>query len=258
MRIPIHVDRQGRTLLGILDVPAARVQGSSIILVNYGLNGDRVDNHRLSVLLAERANAAGITVCRFDYAGCGLSSGEFHDTTLQTKTADTLAVVEFLRGSFFDERFKLILLGYSDGIRIIQNILRAGEDICAICAWNPIIRSMTQTFTAAKRARPAVEPTTRKLVFPVFGIYMGLDYLNEVNQDIPIDDILNSPVPKLFVFGTGDVHTLAFQKELKARRDQRQDFDVCEIDSANHIFSRAAWSDQLIETTVEWVLRVSG
>lgn len=255
MRIPIQIETHGRVLLGMLHVPVQRARGNPLLLLNYGLNGDRVDNHRLSILLAEQANAAGVSVLRFDYAGCGLSSSEFYDTSLSTKVADTLAVLDFIQGCLGDEPFRLVLLGYSDGIRVIHQVLAQRRDVSAVCLWNPIIRSMTQTFRGSAKHKMALEPTTRKLVFPLFGVYLGVDYLKEANQDLPVGELLDHPLPKLFVFGTGDVHTLGFQAELQALRKTRSDFDLQEIDGANHLFNRVSWSEELVSKTVEWVLK---
>ncbi|MCC6558908.1 MAG: hypothetical protein IT372_38765 [Polyangiaceae bacterium] len=255
MQVPVQIEEQGRVILGMLHVPARRAEGGPVILLNYGLNGDRVDNHRLSILLARRANAAGITVVRFDYSGCGVSSSEFHDTSIATKVEDTTAMIDFIEGCSLGEPFKLVLLGYSDGIRVIHRVLARRRGISAVAAWNPVVRSMTETFRPSKRSRMAIEPTTRKLVLPLFGVYLGMDYLKEANEHLAIKDVLDHAVPKLFVFGTGDAHTLAFQKELGAARRERQDFDLVEIEGANHLFNRVAWSEELVEKTVDWVQR---
>lgn len=255
MQVPIQIEEQGRTILGMLHAPPERARGGPLILLNYGLNGDRVDNHRLSILLAKRANAAGVSVLRFDYSGCGLSDSEFHEASIGTKVADTMAMIDFVKGCFHDEVQRIVLLGYSDGIRVIHHVLRQRTDISAICAWNPIIRSMTQTFRPSKKNRMAIEPTTRKLVFPLFGVYLGVDYLREANEHLDVTDILDQDIPKLFVFGTGDVHTLGFQQELASLRRVRSDFDLHGIEGANHLFNRVAWSEELVKKTVDWVSR---
>jgi alpha/beta superfamily hydrolase len=239
----------------MLHVPRERAPGGPLILLNYGLNGDRVDNHRLSILLARRANAAGVSVLRFDYSGAGVSSGEFHDTSIGTKVADTMAMIDFVKGCFQDEPLRLFLLGYSDGIRVVHHVVRRRRDIDAVAAWNPIIRSMTQTFRSSTRNRMAIEPTTKKLVLPLFGVYLGVDYLREANEHLDLAEILDNDIPKLFVFGTGDAHTLGFQQELRSLRRERSDFDLLEIEGANHLFNRVAWSEELVAKTVDWLLR---
>jgi hypothetical protein len=256
MQIPIQVDQHGQSLLGMLHIPSRRAKGSPVVMINYGLNGDRVDNHRLALSFAEKANQAGITVIRFDYLGCGLSSGEFHDTSIVSKTADTLRMIEFIKGCFQGEAYKLILLGYSDGIRVIHNILKNGVNIYAIVAWNPIVRSMTQTFKAAKNKKPTIEPTTKKLVFPLFGLYMGIDYLKQANEHISIDTLLNKNLPKLFIFGSEDSHTREFRLEMQASQHQYPDLHLLEVAGANHLFNKTEWSEHLIDHTVDWVAHI--
>jgi alpha/beta superfamily hydrolase len=255
MQVPVQIDAEGRAVLGMLHVPPERASGAPLILLNYGLNGDRVDNHRLAVLLARRANAAGVSVLRFDTSGSGVSAGEFHDTSIGTKVADTMAMIDFIKGCFQGEPLRLFLLGYSDGIRVVHHVLKRRRDVSAVAAWNPIIRSMAQTFRSLARNKMAIEPTTRKLVFPLFGVYLGVDYLREANEHLELAELLDNDVPKLFVFGTGDVHTLGFQQELRSLRRERSDFELQEIEGANHLFNRVAWSEELVAKTVDWVLR---
>lgn len=255
MQVPIQLYHKGRQILGMIHVPMRRAKGSPLVLMNYGMNGDRVDNHRLSVLFARHANEAGITVVRFDYSGCGVSTEEFWETSLTEKTSDTLAVIDFIKGCFPAEDFNLIMLGYSDGIRILNKIARLRKEVKAVCVWNPIIRSMTGTFKAAGK-KMAIEPITKKLVFPIFGLYMGIDYLKEANEDMMIEEIMELNMPKLFVFGTGDTHTLGLQHELD---EFALPADACieKIDGANHLFSRVEWSAQVIKLTTDWVNALS-
>ncbi len=255
MQVPIQLYHKGRQLLGMIHVPMRRSKGSPIVLMNYGLNGDRVDNHRLSVLFARQANEAGIAVVRFDYSGCGVSTEEFWETSLAEKTSDTLAVIDFIKGCFPDEDFNLILLGYSDGIRVLNKIARLRDEVQALCLWNPIIRSMTGTFKSSGK-KMAIEPITKKLLFPLFGLYMGIDYLKEANEDMMIEEVLDIHLPKLFVFGTGDTHTLQLQQELKSMT-LPQDLQIEEVAEANHLFNRVEWSEQVVQLTIDWVNALS-
>jgi len=252
MRIPIQISQHGEQVLGILHLPDQKAEGNPVVLMNYGLNGDRVDNHRLALLFAERANAAGITVLRFDYTGCGISDGKFYDTSIASKTVNSIGMIEFLKGCFGSESFQLILWGYSDGIRVSANLIRHGIPVAALCAWNPIVRSMTGTFKS-KSKKMAIEPTTKRLMFPIFGMYMGVDYAKEANQNMPIEPLLDCSLPKLFVFGGGDIHTLEFQAEMKSIREKRTDFDYHEVPYANHIFNRVEWANDVVDHTVGWI-----
>lgn len=254
MLIPIQIRNRTQHLMAMLHIPLCRKTGDPLLVINYGLNGDRVDNHRMAVDFANEAAAQGITVLRFDYAGCGLSSGEFWETSLQTKASDTHAVIDFAKNCFEEEDVPVILLGYSDGIRVIHKIIQERKDILAFCAWNPIIRSMSGTFKSKKKM--TLEPTTKKLAIPLFGVYMGMDYLKEANEDLALDDLLSNPQPKLFAFGSGDNYTLQVQEEIKKASGQRTDFDLVEIADANHLFNRETWCRELTEKTLSWLNRI--
>ncbi len=62
----------------------------------HGLESDK--NGNKPILLAERLLPRGIGVVRFDFRGCGASSGEFSQTNVGTRLEDTRAVVHALAG----------------------------------------------------------------------------------------------------------------------------------------------------------------
>jgi len=254
MQIPIQIENNGKAVLGVLHLPDQPRKENIILLLNYGLNGDRVDNHRLSILLSTEACKAGMAVLRFDYTGCGISDDVFINTSIASKVLDTIAMIDFIKGCYGEADFQLVLLGYSDGIRVLHKVLESGVSVAAICCWNPIIRSMTNTFRSTDR-KLLVEPITRRMVIPLFGMYMGIDYLRDANEDLATDDLLDHPGPKLFVFGTGDRHTLDFQQELKLLHAQRKDFDIREVPDANHLFNRIGWSRAVVTHTLDWIDR---
>jgi uncharacterized protein len=253
MRIPIQIERNGGCLLGMFHLATYPAVGAPLLVVNYGLNGDRVDNHRLAVLLARRANLAGISVVRYDYAGCGVSSGEFPETSISSKVEDARAVLNFIKGCQ-EGPSRIFLLGYSDGVRIVHQLVASMSGINGFVLWNPVVKSMTRTFRSSQK-RAVLEPTTRKLLFPLFGVYMGLNYLREANGDLDVHALLGHRVPKTIFFGTGDVHTLTFQQDLKPLLPEYPDVEVQEINGANHLFNRTEWSESLVERTVGWILR---
>jgi alpha/beta superfamily hydrolase len=219
------------------------------------MGGDRVDNHRLAILLAEKANFSGISVVRFDYRGCGLSGGEFHEISISSKVNDSLAIIDFVTGCYHDEPFRLFLLGYSDGARVVHQVLKQTKHVCAFALWAPVVSSMSGTLPSPDRKRVVVDQTTREILFPMHGLYMGLNHLREASVDLGARDLLLHRMPKSFIFGTGDVFTDLFQRELKIQLTEYGDVAFYEIDGANHAFNRSEWSEDLVNRTVGWILQ---
>jgi pimeloyl-ACP methyl ester carboxylesterase len=252
IRIPIQIESRGQEILGIIDLPLHRAPGSPVILVAYGMNGSRVENHRLLVLLSARADRAGITAVRFDYGGCGLSGGEFRETSIASKVSDTISMIHFLRGCFHEHPFRLFLLGYSDGARVVHDALRHTDGIHGFALWSPVVTSPQRPWRTVKR--PAIDPITREPLVPLLGLYMGLDYIREANVDLELSELLAHRVPKCFIFGTGDATTRAAREELKGLVSKRDDSALYEIQGANHLFNRREWSEAVVDRTISWVM----
>ena len=96
MQIPIQIEVERTPVLGMLHIPENQAPGSPMILMCYGLNGNRVDNNRISVSLGVHAEKTGVILSRFDYRGLGISGGEFQQISLDTKMQDSIEMAQFL------------------------------------------------------------------------------------------------------------------------------------------------------------------
>lgn len=105
-RIAHHVEPRGETALLWLGG-----YGSDM----YGSKAERLD---------ATAEALGLTFCRFDYSGHGLSTGAFEDGTITRWTDEAEAIAEILPGR------RLVLAGSSMGawiaLRLIQRLRAKG------------------------------------------------------------------------------------------------------------------------------------
>mgnify|MGYP001801522896 CR=1 FL=1 len=82
---------------------------------------------------------------------------------------------------------------------------------------------------------------------------MGVEYLSEVNEDLPLGKMLDLNIPILFVFGTGDRYT---ESSRRAVQELNSDLVSCiEIPDANHLFNRREWVDQVNTNTIEWITK---
>ncbi|UXY16241.1 lysophospholipase [Chitiniphilus purpureus] len=108
----VRFDDDGVPLAGSCDLPDAGV-GRDILLLQHGFTGHRIELAYYFVDLARRLTAAGITVYRFDFRGCGESGGRFEDITVADQARQVGALLAWLRTRHPDAR--LHLAGFSMG-----------------------------------------------------------------------------------------------------------------------------------------------
>lgn len=258
MQIPFQICIKGKTIAGVLHIPSHRAKGAPTIIMCYGLNGDRVEVHRMSVIAARQAEELGVTFVRFDYRGLGLSDGEFWQSTIDTKVEDALGVVDFIRNCFQSEEHTIILLGFCDGVRVCCKVAELLDNIYGLAMWNPTFSPMPAVFRAGdKMPRLVREPITKELVHPFFGLFMGSSYLRQVNSNMSMDGFRAYNRPKLLVFAENDLYSKETREEFAISNSGDDPMEkIVTIPKAKHLFNSVEWTEQVISDTLTWAVEV--
>jgi hypothetical protein len=116
----------------VLHLPPGGARGPCIVAC-HGL-GTSKDGDKYLALGAELP-AEGLAVARFDFRGCGESSGNEEETTTATRLEDARAVIDTLRGHpRLDGRFGL--LGSSMGGFVALHLAHERADGTPVVTWN--------------------------------------------------------------------------------------------------------------------------
>jgi len=258
MQVPFQIEVGCNTILGILHIPAKRAPGSPVVFMSYGLNGNRVDNNRISVAFGRKAEESGIIFCRFDYRGLGVSEKDFWEISMTTKIEDSLAVIEFLKGCMQAEKHSLFILGFSDGLRIAVPLLKHDIDVSGLILWSPIFFIETKYVDSSIPKKFEREPVSKEVVFPFKGLWINQKHLRQqVVLGTEYEDFRKFSKPKLSVFGGNDPATLATFKQINNGVSDIHGAKNIMIPDADHLYSGSKWTQQLITETVNWVKDVS-
>jgi pimeloyl-ACP methyl ester carboxylesterase len=127
------VDVFGGRVAVALHVPD-RPEPVACVLACHGLNASKDSDKYL--MLGEALPAHGLALARFDFRGCGESSGVEEETTIASRIEDAEAVLSFLKAHpRLTGRFGL--LGSSlGGFVALWVASRGAADIRAVVTWN--------------------------------------------------------------------------------------------------------------------------
>jgi pimeloyl-ACP methyl ester carboxylesterase len=108
------------------------------VVMCHALAEEKLWSHRVYVSFARQLANAGVAVLRFDMRGEGDSDLEFEDSTLETRIADTEAVVTALRAKLGAE-CRVILLGHRFGGSIAAAVAaRLADRLQGLAIWDPL------------------------------------------------------------------------------------------------------------------------
>lgn len=122
----------GARLALVIHVPPERRRVPCVIAC-HGLAASKDSDKYL--LLGAELPAAGLALARFDFRGCGESTGVEEETTIATRVEDVEAVLKFLAfHRRLDGRFGL--LGSSLGGYVALHVAAARRDGIPVVTWN--------------------------------------------------------------------------------------------------------------------------
>jgi pimeloyl-ACP methyl ester carboxylesterase len=126
------VDVPGGALSLVLHLPDI-ARAVPCIVACHGLSASKDSDKYL--LLGAEVPAAGFALARFDFRGCGESSGVEEETTIATRIEDVDAVLKYL-GT--DGRLSGVfgLLGSSLGGFVALHVAAEARDLAAVVTWN--------------------------------------------------------------------------------------------------------------------------
>ena len=108
------------------------------VLMLHGFTGQRLEPHRLFVLLSRQLAEAGIASLRFDFRGSGESEGTFDEMTVAREIEDVVAAYQFLKARPEVDGSRLGLMGLSMGGMVSAlAVAQPGIEFKALSLWAP-------------------------------------------------------------------------------------------------------------------------
>ena len=216
MEIPVQLGINNKLSFGVFHITPHQNSIPVVLVMCYGLNGDRVEQHRMSVKAGRYASSLQVNFLRFDYCNQGVSQGAFQNVTIASKTDDVLHWIKNVRAYFENEQIKIYLIGFSDGARVAVNAAIHSEDINGLILWNPIVKLPNSQEESANphaaKDRLYMDRKTRNIYKKLLGVKLNTTILNEMKNDNTFSSLINYKKPILYVFGSEDRFTKYLQR----------------------------------------------
>ncbi|CAG7628587.1 alpha/beta hydrolase family protein [Paenibacillus allorhizosphaerae] len=228
-----------------------------IIIIAHGFIGTRIGIDRLFVNAAREFSRNGHMVLRFDYGGCGESTGEYGRGGMDAMIDQTRRVIDYALDIDCVDPQRVVLLGHSLGGAAA--ILTAARDrrVKTLVLWAPVAYPFSDIvgITGKKLYEDAVQHGSADYL----GYRLEPVFFESLAKHQPFEQLRKFGGDVLLVHGTGDEvipvdYCFLYQKLFWLRSQGICDKEV--IFQANHTFTGSVAREQLLGTTVNWLLTI--
>jgi len=187
-------------LYGVIHEPNGAQFRNSAILICQPIGHEYLRSHRMVKVLAERLAEQGYYVMRFDYTGCGDSSGEFEQISSATIQQDIDQASDELRS--ISGQDNLIGIGLRMGAAFLS-LAASRINLTDLVLWDPVIKGEDfihglDLFIEEKIQSAGFFERTRLKKVQLKGEKMGYIYSAPLIEQIIQIDLTTIEFPKYF------------------------------------------------------------
>ena len=226
-----------------------------LILICHGFTGNRIGANRLFVKAARTFCRNGYLVLRFDYGGCGESTGDYGATGLGSMISQTRHVLDYAFETDCIDPNRVIVLGHSLGGAV--TLLTAARDkrIRTIVLWAPVMYPFNDIVRIV--GKKTYETCMERGSADYLGYRLKKQFFDSLSAYHPYQEMNKFSGDVLLVHGTADDvipvdYSFLFQKAFWLRSEGQCDKEI--ILQADHTFSSGEASEEAITKTCDWLL----
>lgn len=256
MRVPFQVEVRQQVINGMMHIPEKKSFVNKVVIMCYGLNGNRTEEHRMSVKLGDKLIDEGVIFVRFDYRGQGISCGEMNNVNFMSRVEDVGAIINFVRGCFNYENNEYYVIGFSDGARIVPQVCMNNEQICMAILWNPIFTMENSPFMKTNSVNTnqnklITNITNNKKCYQLYGLPISIEYLREIkSKKTSYNEFINLECKKICIWGDNDQYSKIYREKMCEREEV---FNYI-VKDATHLFNGKIAENEVIDVTMQYIL----
>lgn len=134
---PFYFGRPDKSLFGIYHPPSGDRTRDCGIVICYPMGREYILGYRALRQLAYQLTRAGFAVLRFDYYGCGDSSGDAHEGSVTQWMTDIETAIEEVKHRGDSSKICLIGARLGAGLGVLVGSQRS--DVETIVLWDPVV-----------------------------------------------------------------------------------------------------------------------
>jgi len=249
----VIINSRQQSLSAVLHIPHGK-RAPGVILC-HGFMGNKIGQHRLFVKTARALADQGFAVLRFDYSGCGDSTGDHADISLQHQILETKDAINFMDNHPSVVKGNLTVLGLSMGACVAALTASHDHRVKRLILWAPVARPFKDLLGIIGYDHLNKTITSGSSDFN--GFELGQEFFNSLRTTNPLEEIKNYHGDCLMIHGSGDIevdsqNAKMYYEVLKVS-ENRGNHVLRIIPEADHTFSSGLWEKQLLESTLEFL-----
>lgn len=226
----------------------------ALVVICHGFVGSRIGVDRLFVKTARALAEEGFLVVRFDYAGCGESSGDYGREGIDSMIAQTRTVLDYALNIGDIDPTKVTLLGHSLGGAVA--LLTAARDrrVKNLVLWSAVGYPFSDIVGIT--GRKVYDLAMKDGAADYLGYELTPVFYNSLGDFQPFQEAGKFSGDVLVIHGTSDDeipvdYAFLYQKLFWVRQEGRCDKEI--IFQADHTYSSKEHQDQVIGKTKSWL-----
>lgn len=256
MQRPVVFKSDEYELYGVLHLPYKMSLKHRVpaVVFCHGFTGTKVEVHRIFVIMARRLARYGIASIRFDFRGCGDSSGDFLYTTIKGEIRDARHAIDFICAQPGIDKDRVGILGFSLGGAIAAYVAGKDPRVKTLALWAPAADLLEEEEQI--RSENEIKEVRKYKAVDYYGTLIGRSFIKEIPKIKPVNVVKKFKGPAIIVHGTEDHsvplnHSLNFYNALKTKKQKVERYL---IDGADHIFGSYVWEEKAINKTLKFFL----
>lgn len=230
-----------------------------LAVICHGFVGSRIGVDRLFVKTARELAEEGFLVVRFDYIGCGESSGQYGQEGIDSMIAQTRAVLDYAMSIGDIDPTRVTLIGHSLGGVIA--LLTAARDrrVKNLVLWSAVGYPFNDIVKIT--GRDVYDRAVKQGSADYLGYEFQPVFFESLGTYQPFQEASKFSGDVLVIHGTSDDeipvdYAFLYQKVFWMRPEGRCDKEI--IFQANHTYSSGDHQQQLLRKTKEWLVGLEG
>ncbi|NNU87907.1 alpha/beta fold hydrolase [Geobacillus sp. MR] len=232
--------------------PPAQNEEQPVVIICHGFIGTRIGVDRLFVQAAERFAAEGMGVVRFDYVGCGESSGEYGSNRFSDFIRQTQDIIQAVTSFPIFQHRPVVLLGHSLGGAVATITAALDRRVDRLVLWAPVAYPYEELIRIATQGQGRVEGEG----VDYHGYRLPPAFFASLQDAHPLEAAAQVSGDVLLIHGIEDQEIPVTDADVYEKVFLQKDEWRCHkwlLPQADHTFSQWSARQQLFHVTSSWL-----